>query len=125
MCEIEVWQPVPSTEYYVYRCVCEFVIIANRDFRMLMAIPECTLSLPLLQLLSQQGFLQGLMAFPKDTINEEMVELLAAYQDMEDYTFATACKVCGDVAGLLSWTRAMVVFYGINKEVLPLKVRQS
>ena len=78
-----------------------------------------------LQLLSQQGFLQGLMAFPKDTINEEMVELLAPYQDMEDYTFATACKVCGDVAGLLSWTRAMVVFYGINKEVLPLKVKQT
>ena len=106
-------------------CVCEFVIIPNSGCHLLMAIPECTLSLPLLQLLSQQGFLQGLMAFPKDTINEEMVELLAAYQDMEDYTFATACKVCGDVAGLLSWTRAMVVFYGINKEVLPLKVRQS
>ena len=72
--------------------------------------------------MSQQGFLQGLMTFPKDNINEEMVELLSPYQDMEDYTFATACKVCGDVAGLLSWTRAMVVFYGINKEVLPLKV---
>nr|WAW84834.1 axonemal dynein heavy chain A [Halisarca dujardinii] len=74
-----------------------------------------------MKLMSQSGFLQNLMTYNKDVINEEMVELLAAYQDMEDYTLETARKVCGDVAGLLAWTVAMVTFYGINREVLPLK----
>lgn len=41
---------------------------------------------------------------------------------MEDYIFEFVKKVCGSVVGLLFWFIVMVFFYGINKEVLFLKV---
>lgn len=72
--------------------------------------------------MSQAGVLQALQNFPKDTINDETVELLWAYLRADDYNMENAQRVCGDIAGLCSWTRAMAFFHGINKEVLPLKV---
>uniref|UniRef100_A0A8C5TYT3 Dynein axonemal heavy chain 8 n=1 Tax=Malurus cyaneus samueli TaxID=2593467 RepID=A0A8C5TYT3_9PASS len=66
-------------------------------------------------------FLNNLRNFARDTINDETVELVQPYFEMEDYTLQHGKKVCGNVAGLLSWTKAMVVFYGVNRDVLPLK----
>lgn len=47
--------------------------------------------------MAQAGFLQALEQFAKDSINEEMVELLEPYISAPDYTLAVARRVrfCG------------------------------
>ena len=67
------------------------------------------------------NLLQALLTFPKDTINDETVELMEPVLVMEDFNLEAAKKSCGNVAGLLSWAKAMYTFFFINKEVLPLK----
>lgn len=67
-------------------------------------------------------FLYNLQHFPKDNINAETIDLMQPYLNYHLYTYEAALQACGNVAGLIQWTISMVTFYGINKDVLPLKV---
>ncbi|CAK9824517.1 Dynein axonemal heavy chain 8 [Anthophora retusa] len=74
-----------------------------------------------LKVMADTRFLYNLQHFPKDNINAETVDLMQPYLNYSLYTYEAAKQACGNVAGLLQWTISMVTFYGINKDVLPLK----
>ena len=48
-----------------------------------------------LKFMAQTGFLQSLQNFPKDTINEETVELMQPYFAMEDYQLKMLRRCAG------------------------------
>ncbi|XP_055386175.1 dynein axonemal heavy chain 8 [Condylostylus longicornis] len=74
-----------------------------------------------LKVMSDTRFLPKIVEYATDTINAEMIDLLIPYFSYSLYTFEAAKIACGNVAGLLKWTIAMKDYYGVNKDVLPLK----
>ncbi|KAL3930960.1 MAG: hypothetical protein SGPRY_001321, partial [Prymnesium sp.] len=72
--------------------------------------------------MSRPSFLEDVFHFSKhrkDGINEETIELLYPYTSAEDFTYHDAKKASGNVAGLCTWVRSMVLYTAISKEVKP------
>jgi dynein heavy chain len=72
-----------------------------------------------LRMMDERDFVESLLSFEKDRINEETVELLMPYLDMPDFNFEAGKKASGNVAGLCSWVRAMSTYFEVSRFVKP------
>ena len=73
------------------------------------------------KMMSDVSFLKKIRDFKRDAIDAETIDLLQPYFKYPLYTAEAAMVACGQVAGLLKWTRAMADFYKVNVNVIPLK----
>jgi len=78
-----------------------------------------------LPVMAQSGFLDSILKFDRDKINDEDVELLHPYLTAEDFTYDAARKASGSVAGLCTWIKAMVTYTYIAKVVKPKMAEQK
>lgn len=76
-----------------------------------------------LKLMNDLSFLQKLLTFPKDAINDETVELLQPYFRSADFNYASAKKASGNVAGLCNWAEAMCKYHTVARDVEPKIIR--
>ncbi|KAI3432720.1 hypothetical protein D9Q98_004263 [Chlorella vulgaris] len=79
------------------------------------------------KMMGDMNFLQSLVNFPKEAINDETVELLGPYFAAPDFNFEAAKKASGNVAGLCNWAKSMCKYHEVAKEVEPKieKLRES
>ena len=80
-----------------------------------------------LKMMNDMGFLQNLLTFPKEEINDETVELLKPYFRADDFNYESAKKASGNVAGLCNWAEAMCKYHVVAREVEPkiLRLKES
>ena len=76
-----------------------------------------------LKMMNDMGFLQKLLTFPKEEINDETVELLKPYFRADDFNYESAKKASGNVAGLCNWAEAMCKYHVVAREVEPKIIR--
>lgn len=66
-------------------------------------------------------FVNRIFDFDRDSITDEVCELLAPYLDQPDFTFESVASASQAVAGLAQWVRCMTEYHTIAKEVAPKK----
>ena len=65
------------------------------------------------------NFLNALLSFPKEQINDETCEFLDAYLDAPDFNYEGAMKSAQAVAGLCNWCEAMKTYHFVAAVVDP------
>ena len=65
------------------------------------------------------GFLKNLQTFNKDAVNEETVELMKPYTDLDEFDPVVAKAASNAAEGLCTWCRAMGDYYYASKIVRP------
>ncbi|PSC73956.1 flagellar outer dynein arm heavy chain gamma [Micractinium conductrix] len=71
------------------------------------------------KMMGDMNFLQSLVNFPKEAINDETVELLQPYFAAPDFNYEAAKKASGNVAGLCNWAASMCKYHEVAKVVEP------
>lgn len=75
-----------------------------------------------ISLMSKSDFLSQVIEFGnngKDKINEETIELLSCYMDLEGFTSAVAKNASKAAEGLCTWVRSMKLYHEASKIVKP------
>ena len=72
-----------------------------------------------LTVMADTQFLKKIQEFEKDKMNEETIELLSPYMDLEDFNPKVAKAASAAAEGLCTWVRAMKFYHGASKIVKP------
>eukprot|EP01028_Stygiella_incarcerata_P006636 TRINITY_DN270_c0_g1_i1.p1 TRINITY_DN270_c0_g1~~TRINITY_DN270_c0_g1_i1.p1 ORF type:complete len:4523 (-),score=1222.92 TRINITY_DN270_c0_g1_i1:192-13760(-) len=72
-----------------------------------------------LQMMVDQGFLNSLLNYDRDSVDDEIVELCQPYLQMEDWDADKARSASGNVAGLCTWVSSMCLYHEVAKIVQP------
>jgi dynein heavy chain len=72
-------------------------------------------------MIGQGGFLNSLLDFDKDSINDKQVAQIKKYMSDAQFNPTSLIKISKAGAGLLKWVFAMVNYYAVAREINPMR----